>query len=310
MLRINLNNHSQVHIPPESPFIIHLFDKYYNKKNINIERFLTDLKQEPFLLVWNIDYKKLRSDLQKIVVPTFQKFCLEILKQQQKPNLFIGDKTPTNSLFGKQLNILFPNSKFIWIIRDYRAQVNSMLKVNFEKKIISSLAIRWVNYNKKIENLKNRFPEQVFLLKYEDLVTSPEKKYKEICMFLGIDFELSILSTSKINKEFQPKHHKSLEDGINTKHIDEWENELTKKQLKICEAVAGKYGEKFGYKKTTKTSLPINPIIYLGIIYGELYLLFIKTMYALPLSLRVFINRKIIYKNATFWKEAKAYYMD
>jgi hypothetical protein len=310
MLRVSLNNHPNISIPPESPFIIHLYKKYYGNKNIKIDEFLIDLKKEPFLHVWNIDYEELSKKLYKTSPPTFSNYCKTVLNNYQQKDGVLGDKNPTNSLFGRQLNKVFPDAKFIWIIRDYRAQVNSMLKVNFEKKIISSLAKRWVSYNKEIEFLQKNYPKQILLVKYEELVESPEKSYKDICMFLEVAFEHSVLSTSKSKKEFHPKHHKSLEEEINTKHVEEWKNQLTKKQIEICEAIAGNYGAKFGYRKT----LNYNPFtiisVLFGITYGRLYILFIKIMYALPLDFRVFINHKIIYKNATFWKEAKEYYME
>ena len=107
----------------------------------------------------------------------------------------------------------------------------------------------------------------VLLVKYEALVESPEKYYRDICTFLGVEYEPSILITGKHKKEFYPKHHKSLDDKINTKHIDEWKNQLSKKQIKICEIVAGKYGEKFGYKKTINP----NSLIYFGVLLGVFY---------------------------------------
>ena len=66
----------------------------------------------------------------------FQSFCKEVLRQGKNINL-IGDKNPSYSLFGNSLIESFPEAKFIWLIRDYRAQVNSMLKVNFERKIVT-----------------------------------------------------------------------------------------------------------------------------------------------------------------------------
>jgi len=304
MLRVNLNNHSGMFIPPESPFIIHLMKKYENKKKINVNEFIQDLRLDIFLHVWKIDYQGLAKRLEQIEIPTFQNFCAEVLNQQNNNNILLGDKNPINSLFGDKLHRIFPNAKFIWIIRDYRAQVNSMLKVNFERKIISSLAMRWVSYNKEIQSLKDKYPNNVILIKYEDLVENPEVYYTKICNFLTINFEPEILNTAKHKKEFYPKHHASLEDQINTKHIDEWKNELTKKQIKICEAVAGKYGEQFGYQKTTTySSFP-----FFGILYGKLYISFIKTMYSLPINIRTFINYKIIYRNSTFWKEAINYF--
>lgn len=308
MLRVNLNNHSQINIPPESPFIIYLQNKYANKKNINPSDFIIDLKQEPFLFVWNINYENLKERLQSINPPTYQNYCKEILNQHQQNEIILGDKNPIYSLFGNTLQENFPEAKFIWIIRDYRAQVNSMLKVNFEKKIISSLAARWVAYNKEIEKLKLNYPNKVLRVKYEELVNNPKKNYTTICSFLNIPYDSTILDTKKNDKEFLPKHHKSLKEKINTSHIDEWKTQLTESQIKICETVAGNYGRRFGYQEIHHPKAPITFNIYLGILYGKLYVLFIKAMYNLPLWLRELINKQLIYKNATFWKEANKHY--
>jgi hypothetical protein len=308
MLRVNLNNHPQINIPPESPFIIYLHNKYANKKTINLSEFINDLKKEPFLLIWNIDYDRLRERLQSINSPTFQNYCKEILNQHKQNEITVGDKNPIYSLFGNTLQHIYPEAKFIWIIRDYRAQVNSMFKVNFEKKIISSLAARWVAYNKEIEKLKVEHPNKVLQIKYEELVTSPENNYATICSFLDIPYNSDILDIKKNHKELLPTHHKSLKGKINTSHIDEWKTQLTEDQIKTCETVAGNYGSRFGYQKTHQSKTPITFNIYLGTLYGKLYIHFIKIMYKLPLWLRGLINKQLIYNNATFWKEAKKHY--
>lgn len=308
MLRVNLNNHSKTNIPPESPFIIHLYKKYHSNQKIDTEEFIKDLKKETFFRMWKIDYKALTKILEGITHANFPNYCKAILSQEQQNSILLGDKNPINSLFGNKLIKVFPKAKFIWLIRDYRAQVNSMLKVNFEKKIISSLAARWVGFNKEIEHLKNNYPSQVLLIKYENLVENPEKQYSNICSFLEIGYEADILMTNRHKKEFNIKHHTSLEEKINTKHIKEWETDLSADQIKDCEAVAGNYGEMFGYKKKYTVNYPITIKIYLGVLYGKLYISFVKAMYNTPLKLRGFINKKIIFKNSPFWKEVKEYY--
>ena len=100
MLRVNLNNHPKIHIPPESPFIMYLYKKYVNKKKINLFEFINDLKQEPFLHIWNIDYENLLVILEKTSPPVFSNYCKQILNQHQQENISLGDKNPTNSLFG------------------------------------------------------------------------------------------------------------------------------------------------------------------------------------------------------------------
>jgi len=303
MLRVTLNNHSCINLPPECPFIMHLYQKYHHQKAINILEFINDLKKENLLFLQKLDYAPIIDALEKISTASFANFCKALINYYQPNKVILGDKNPVNSLFGDKLIKVFPNAKFIWIIRDYHAQINSMLKVNFEKKIISSLAARWVDFNKRIETLKNNNPTQVLLIKYEDLVSLPEKNYQKICTFLATNYEPTILRTDKHNFEFYPKHHQSLNEKINTKHINEWKTELSIMQIKICEMVAGNYGKKFGYKKMYKTNYFIVPWVIFGIIYGKSYIPFIRLMYALPLNIKFFINQKIIFKLSSFWKE-------
>ena len=309
MLRINLNNHPNIYIPPESPFIIHLYKKYKNKEITNIEEFISDLKQAPFFNYWDVDFEKLKATLKKTDPPSFQNFCTVVLNLNCNNNIILGEKNSTNTLFGKYLIKIYPKAKFIWLIRDYRAQVNSMLKVNFEKKIISSLAARWVSYNKQIEKFKHTYPNHFLLIKYEELVENPEKYYQHICNFLEIEYEKSILKTIQDNTPPIHEYYKSLSEEINTNHIEEWKTGLTTPQIKICENVAGNYGEKFGYKKIHPPISSVNLLLYLGVLHVKLYIPFIKTMYKLPLKIRVLINEKIFHKYTPFWKPLKKYFL-
>lgn len=302
LLRVNLNNHSQISVPPESPFIIYLYNKFYHKNGININEFVDELQKELYLSLWKINWQQLKKELSSYDCLDYKTACWHVLSQYGKSNI-IGDKNPINSLFPTKIKSIYQHAKFIWLIRDYRAQVNSMLKVNFEKKIVSSLAYRWKAYNKNIEQFKHQNNNVVLMIKYEDLVSNPKENYTMICNFLNIDFEENMLNTSfkdYVNKS----HHTSLESKINISHINEWQNELSPFQIKCCEAIAGKYAEKHGYNRVYKLNYFFLLPCLVGIVYGWFYIPFLKILYTLPLSCRKFLNKNIIQKHFKFWKES------
>lgn len=304
LLRNLLNQNKNIGIPQESPLIMHLYGKYRNKSNINIPGLVDDLYTEVLFNLWDIDKNKLIEKLTAIEITSFQQFCLEVLKIDHSEKLLIGDKNPVYSIFPYELHNIFPNAKFVWIIRDYRAQVASMLKVNFEKKNIASLSIRWKNYNRIIEQFYKNNPNQVCLIKYEDLVENPVKAIKNITDFLGTPYEdIDVLNVANNDHNQVSLHHESLKNSVSDSHINEWKEALTKKEIQLCESICGDFGNKYGYQ-VTESKISTLPYLW-SIFYGWMYIPFIKLMYSLPLSLRNWINRKIIYRSFKYWKEAK-----
>ncbi len=299
-----LNNHPEVFVPPESPFISFLASKYAGKKTIYAKEFIEDLYKEPYFNLWKVDKEDLLASLKKASKPDFTTFCKIVLQAKTNKNpACIGDKNPTHSVFARQLQKKFPEAKFIWLIRDYRAQVNSMLKVNFEQKNCTSLSIRWKKYNQEIYKIYKKNPAKVCLVRYEDLVSIPSKKLKEISAFLGIEFLENLTINHNHQQQFIPEHHKSLKKALNTNAVSSWKEELSKEEIAICERYAGKFGKKFGYEKTFQKIKP--PIDFKGLFLGLAYVPFIKVFQKIPLRVRVKIIQKFIMPNFKFWQESK-----
>ncbi len=299
-----LNNHPEVFIPPESAFISFLADKYADQKNISAKAFVNDLYKEPYFALWQVDKKELLNKLENTSRADFTSFCKIVLQAKTNKNPACnGDKNPTHSVFAWQLQKIFPEAKFIWLIRDYRAQVNSMLKVNFEQKNCTSLSIRWKSYNQEIYKIYKNNPENVCLIRYEDLVTEPSKKLKEISAFLGIEFLDDLTINHNRQQQFIPEHHKSLQKRLNTSAISSWKEDLSKEEIAICERYAGKFGKKFGYQKSLQKIKA--PTDFKGLVLGLAYVPFIKVFQKIPLRFRVKIIRKFIMPNFKFWQESK-----
>ncbi|HET8837867.1 MAG TPA: sulfotransferase [Flavobacteriaceae bacterium] len=302
LLQNLLNNHPEIFVPNEAPFISFLYPKYSKKKNICPKQFVKDIFLEPYIFLWEIDKSKLLAQLEATEDRSFSNFCKIVLDYHNSKNAkILGDKNPVHSLFGNILAATFPDAKFIWITRDYRAQVNSMLKVNFERKNVASLAIRWKIYNKEIEKLQQKFPEKVMHINYEDLVVSPKIILAETCTFLGTNYlEGMNLNEDAGNKRIA-EHHKSLQKNINSENLEDWKTELTDKQQLICEVLAGEFGKQFGYERLhSKKNIPWDPK---GVILGCLYVPFLKAYQKLPVSWKNWLGNNIIRPNFDFWKK-------
>ena len=137
-----LNTHQQLSVAPEALFLINLYRKYANVKNWNEQKILSffhDLLLENRLTDWwQLDKKQLKHDLLKLSgEATFQTLCktvyLNFAQQTGKENVkLLGDKNPTYTLFAKELLQIYPEAKFIHLVRDPRDNILSFKRVSFD----------------------------------------------------------------------------------------------------------------------------------------------------------------------------------
>jgi len=168
-------------------------------------------------------------------------------------------------LFTSRLLNLFPEAKFIHIIRDPRDNLYSHIKT-FKSKNTLFTAMHWMKYNQGVEKQKKRMPEKYFTLFYEDLVTKPEQKLKEVCNFLQVEYSDSMLINTfpeairkfegdKDKLELIKVIHQNLMFPINTSHIGKWEKGLNAYDRTTVEIISGKFAhEEYGYA----ISKPVN----------------------------------------------------
>jgi len=94
------------------------------------------------------------------------------------------------------LNKIFPKSKFIHLVRDGRDVSISYARTPWWHQDPQQNLQRWQQEIQKIEKdgahlLKDRF----LSIRYEDLVTKPEATVKDMCEFLGVDYEKGMLKS-------------------------------------------------------------------------------------------------------------------
>ncbi|MCC6301281.1 MAG: sulfotransferase [Gammaproteobacteria bacterium] len=137
---------------------------------------------------------------------------------------FLSEKTPENVLVFPRLVEVFPDSKFIHIVRDPRATVASLLEVGkkarrkgespapFARDV--QAAIRHVH-----RCLASGFeaarvaPDKVHTVVYERLIRDPEAEGREICRFLGVAW------TPEMLRPGDKKHLGESAITVNSKEI-------------------------------------------------------------------------------------------
>jgi hypothetical protein len=304
LLKALLDAHPNVIVPVECAFLLNLYKKYGKKKNWDaglLTTFGKDLLNEPAFNLLHIDQTRLEERLRNCAGKnTYANVCRQVYESCQsfyakKEITLLGDKNPGYSLYIKQLLEIYPEAKFIHIIRDYRDNIVSMLRVDYEAHIVSSLAYRWKYYNIQIEKAKKKHPDIFFTVRYEDLVLNTAHYLKEICVFFGISYTEKMLSFQEKKDDFYAhypkdvflKYHKSIFDPIDSSKSGKWKEVLSARQIRIAETVAGGYGKKFGYENSSKTNFITRMCVLPGVCYGWLYFPWAAFTNVLPYKIKM-----------------------
>ncbi|MCC6208462.1 MAG: sulfotransferase, partial [Gammaproteobacteria bacterium] len=111
----------------------------------------------------------------------------------------LSEKTPENVLVFPSLVELFPESKFIHIVRDPRATVASLLEVGKKARRKGEMPAQFTrDVQSAIGHVRRCLdsgfsasrvaPDKVYTAVYERLIRDPEAEGRQICRFLGVEW--------------------------------------------------------------------------------------------------------------------------
>lgn len=155
-----------------------------------------------------------------------------------------GEKTPVHLRYVPTLMNWYPNAKIIHMLRDPRAIFVSDLRRRrdlpitppfkqlkqhpflFKLFIMLQITFVWFESLWRYNRYKKDYPNNYYLLKFEDLILDPKNQIMRLCDFLEVEFQEEMLNQTVISHGFC-----SGQTGFDTKatlrwteHIDSWIN--------------------------------------------------------------------------------------
>lgn len=270
LLRLLLNSHSEIFIPPECGFVVWLYNKFqnWNTEDTNgkkLDLFLSDLYTTKKFETWSLQKEALKKyiiDKQPnsfgILASTI--YCFYAASHKIKSKTW-GDKNNFYIQHIPEILSLYPKARIILIIRDGRDVASSYLKL--AKKNISSkyapifstnikeIALEWSSNNQIAINHLRESKANFLVIRYEDLVSNPTRKLHKICDFLNIQFEENMLDyyldvENAVPSDFFQWKYKNKEP-INTKSIGVYKRVLSKKQINEFNLISEDLLKEFNY---------------------------------------------------------------
>lgn len=149
---------------------------------------------------------------------------------------------------------VFPDEKFILLLRDIRAVYNSQKRSigSTTRKAMSNNPVTTAMLFKHLSSIMDGFSgERNFhLVRYEDLVRSKDNELKRILEFLGVSSEEKVVGGRYVQKIVpEQKHlHSNVESSALKDRIWAWQAELTQLEIMTLQKVAKDELVKYGYQ--------------------------------------------------------------
>jgi hypothetical protein len=115
--------------------------------------------------------------------------------EKQKAQYWL-EKTPPHALIVDKLARIYPDARFISIIRNAEAVVASTIarskfsgvNIFLRQYIIISTILSWTLYNKVLESFEKQ-SDRIISIRYEELKSDLPTTLQTVCAFLGLHFE-------------------------------------------------------------------------------------------------------------------------
>ena len=251
LLKEMVGRHSRLAIPTESYFIPQLWDRHGARPDR--EAFLADISRLARVREWGVSVADVCDRLPR--QPSFAEAIGSIYgayaAAQGKERY--GDKTPLYMQSLATVARAFPHAQYVHVVRDGRDAGLSFLamrrrpRFNWARpRALPSFAAQW---RWEIEAARRFGATRPYLeLRYEDLVGDPEAKLGEICAFLGLPFEQTML---EYHRDVDPKRlldHPKLAEPPGPGR-SRWRDELEPSEVEQFEGVAGDVLAASGYER-------------------------------------------------------------
>jgi len=187
--------HKQHHGIHESAYFSDVYGRYGNLSyKPNFVEFVEVVAASDYFRLLGVDKEFLYSLWPATYEDIFRK-VMDVYAQRQGATYWL-EKSPDHTVLVEKLSTIYPDAKFIAIIRDVEDVVSSTIvrysRIKRRRLTIMQNVFGWV-YNKKVIESFAEKSDKIHVTRYERLKANTESVLREMCNFLEIDFDEAML---------------------------------------------------------------------------------------------------------------------
>jgi len=209
-----------------------------------------------------------REDLERLISPSepvpYASFVTDIfdLHGEVAGKHLVGDKTPAYVRSVPTLHELWPETKFVHLIRDGRDVFLSLKNwsktgsaagrfATWAEDPAATTALWW-KWNVRLgqEDGNPLGPDLYHEVRYEELVSEPAKACEALCSFLGLPYDEAMLLFHEGRERTDPDLDAKKAWRPVTAGLRVWESEMSAEEVERFEAAGGDLLDELGYPRT------------------------------------------------------------
>jgi Sulfotransferase family len=232
MLRMALTRHSQIVIPPETEY----FTSFLGHTLYGQRAHLRHLSKK-FDLELPLPRRPIRCGPEAVAF--YQDLADAYVRRVKREGVsHFGDKSPTHMLRLPRIRALFPDAPIILIYRDGRDVALSCSRTPWSPPDLYVNFAIWLRYYRWQVWARQHLGGPLLFVKYESLVSDPERQLREVAQFLGLSYEPG-MAEGRGNREGVPDRvrpwGRKTSEPIDASRREAWRRELTPEQLRHLE---------------------------------------------------------------------------
>jgi len=160
------------------------------------------------------------------------------------------EKTPWHMLYIPEIRSVFPNAKFIVMVRDPRDVALSVIAYGWSRSLTKCL-VAWRWHMRQLQSDLRRCNLSALFIRYEDFVNEPGREFRRCEKFLGM--KLTDSYTSDQSFGVMRSGNSSYEDkmaGISKSGVGRWLKKMSSKEAAIADRIVREELSEFGYPES------------------------------------------------------------
>lgn len=160
------------------------------------------------------------------------------------------EKTPRHLLVVETLRQLWPDAFIVRIVRDPRDVALSLARMPFATDSVVGNLVR-IDHDDRVSRASIDSDPRALTLRYEDLVSEPERELRRICAFIGEAYEASMLDSRATAGNVAAEHEwwkGSVSAPLQTSSAGRWHQEMSADARRFAALHLADYLREHGYE--------------------------------------------------------------
>jgi len=209
LMRLMLDSHENIAIPPETGFM----------RGYDAMRF-TPFKWSGGNWTGRLGWSE--EELDEQLRELYDRLFMRYAEQHGKGRW--GEKTPLHTWHISDLARLFPDARFVAVVRHPYGSISSNMS-RFRSRLARAAA-QWMQPCRELAGQAARLPDRFVIVRYEDLVSRPEPLLRELLEWLGEPWSPSVLEHHTVQGQRGGKRvvegRSRVDDPVDETRVAKW----------------------------------------------------------------------------------------